>query len=73
MWETDIVANEKRIEKATGERPLCFFKSRGSTFITKVWHQGPGIKKIEPYDFMLSTDVAGIIRDGKERETKRLV
>lgn len=63
-WEEDSTA--------TGERPLCFFKSRGSTFITKVWHQGPGIKEMEPYDVMLSRNVAGIIREGKKKKQRGL-
>lgn len=52
--------------------PLCFFKSEGSTFITEVWHHGPGIKKMEPYDFMLSTNVASIIREGKKKKQRGL-
>lgn len=63
-WEED--------PNATGEHPLCSFKSGGSTFITKAWHQGPGIKKIEPYDFMMSTNVAGIIWEGKKKKQRGL-
>lgn len=37
-----------------------------------MWLQGPGIKKIEPHDFMLSTNVAGIIREGKKKKQRVL-